>query len=308
MPLALVSPPAGAHLLSGLGDIDGFRHDDLGVSPAQGTFAGVRFGNTLDMAFAAKNPAVIVRTGTGNNNAHAAISRDGGKNWEAFAAEPAGSFNGGTIAVSADGKIIVWTARRGAAEFSRDGGTNWVECAGLSSGVRVIADTVNSSRFYAFYSRTGKFLYSTNGAENFFESAAAFSPSESRADGSENFGALAAAPEHEGDVWLALRGDGLYHSADGGADFANVKNVDEAGAIGFGKAADGKDFPAIFLAGKISGVTGVFRSTDAGSNWTRVNDDAHQFGAVTRLTGDPRVFGRVYLATSGRGVICGEGK
>src|ERR1035437_9268562 len=49
VPLALVSPPTGAHLISGVGDIDGFRHDDVDVSPAEGTFAGLRFASTRDI-------------------------------------------------------------------------------------------------------------------------------------------------------------------------------------------------------------------------------------------------------------------
>ena len=82
VPLALISPPAGAHLISGVGDIDGFRHDDLDVSPAEGTFAGPRLSSTRDLAFAANKPELIVRTGNGGGSmpAHAIISEDGGKN------------------------------------------------------------------------------------------------------------------------------------------------------------------------------------------------------------------------------------
>ena len=94
VPLALLSPPEGAHLLSGVGDIDGFRHDDLNRSPAQGAFDGPRYSNTEDMALAGKNPRIIVRTGTGRNNTvRAAISTDGGKTWGReiiLAAEPGG--------------------------------------------------------------------------------------------------------------------------------------------------------------------------------------------------------------------------
>jgi hypothetical protein len=39
VPLGLVSPQEGPHLLSAIGDYDGFRHDDLDVSPARGQFA-----------------------------------------------------------------------------------------------------------------------------------------------------------------------------------------------------------------------------------------------------------------------------
>jgi hypothetical protein len=40
--------------------------------------------------------------------------------------------------------------------------------------------------------------------------------------------------------------------------------------------------------------------------WTRVNDGQHQFGYINAMSGDPRVYGRVYLATGGRGVIIGN--
>jgi hypothetical protein len=145
VPLALISPPSGAHLLSGVGDIDGFRHDDVNVSPAEGNFRGPRFSNTEDLAFAGQNPAVIVRSGSGGNfGAHAVISVDGGKTWNALASDPGkSSFGAGSITISADGKIIVWTPRRAAPNFSSDKGKNWVPCVGLEHGIRVVADAVN---------------------------------------------------------------------------------------------------------------------------------------------------------------------
>ena len=306
VPLALISPPVGAHLLSGLGDIDGFRHDDLDASPAQGTFAGPLFSNTEDLAFAGKNPAIIVRTGTGGKGVHAAISTDGGENWNALAGDPPNSFGGGgTISISADGKIIVWTPRRGVSNFSANCGTNWAICAGLSQDLRVTADAENSSRFYAFDPRAGKIFTSTNGAENFTETGATL-PTENgfRFDG--NAATLSVAPENEGDLWLAFGTNGLFHSKNGGVNFVKLKNVQNASSVGFGKAASGKKFPVLYLSGKIENTQGLFRSVDAGATWVHINDEQHQYGFISRVTGDPRIFGRVYFATSGRGVIYGD--
>jgi hypothetical protein len=168
VPLALVSPPDGAHLLSGVGDIDGFRHDDLDASPATGTFDGPQFSNTEDLAFAGKNPSIVVRTGTGGTGIHAAISTNGGKTWAALRDEPTGfGRGGGNIAISADGAIIVWTSRGSEPFVSSDRGAHWTACADLSQGARVIADPVNPKCFYSFNVRTGKILASPDGAVNF---------------------------------------------------------------------------------------------------------------------------------------------
>jgi photosystem II stability/assembly factor-like uncharacterized protein len=305
VPLALISPPEGAHLLSGVGDIDGFRHDDLDVSPAEGTFAGPRYGNTEDLAFAAQKPSVILRTGTVNNqDVRAAFSRDGGHTWQELENEPPTGAGAGAIAVSADGKIIVWTPRGGEPYLTRDWGSNWVACAGLSSGDCVTADTVNPQFFYAFDSRSGNFCTSTNGAASFTAAAAVLPGQENPGYGR---GATASAtPGHEGDVWLVAHAGGLFHSTNGGASFTKLDRVQAADSLGQGRAAPGKNSPALFLGGIIGGVRALFRSDDSGANWVRINDDQHQYGYISHVTGDPRIFGRVYFATGGRGVIYGD--
>ena len=52
----------------------------------------------------------------------------------------------------------------------------------------------------------------------------------------------------------------------------------------------------------------VVRSDDKGATWVRINDDQHQWGFCTVIIGDPRVPGRVYIGTGGRGIIMGEPK
>jgi xyloglucan-specific exo-beta-1,4-glucanase len=74
--------------------------------------------------------------------------------------------------------------------------------------------------------------------------------------------------------------------------------------VAFGKAAPGATHPAVFLVGTVDGVDGVFRSDTTGSTWVRINDDKHRYGnAGDALAGDPRIWGRVYLGTNGRGIL-----
>jgi photosystem II stability/assembly factor-like uncharacterized protein len=309
VPLALISPPEGAHLLSGLGDIDGFRHDDSNESPANGTFEGPRFGNTEDLAYAGMKPLVMVRTGTAGrrSSVQAAISEDGGQTWRPLGREPGNSRGAGSIAMSADGKIIVLTPRRGSPWVTANAGATWTACANLTNGFRVIADPVNPSRFYSFDPRKAQVLASTNGAASFGPTGASFAS----ASGGERFGegrggVLYAAPGFEGDLWLAFRNRGLYYSTDGGTNFSKLDGVEGVDALGFGKSAREKGPSTLYLAGTVAKLHAIFRSDDAGQNWVRINDDQHQFGYISHVTGDPRIFGRVYCATGGRGVIYGD--
>ena len=297
--LELISPPKGAHLISAMGDIGGFRHDDLTVSPKSGMRANPTFNTTTGLDFAEKKPSVIVRTGsTGEKTSRGSISQDGGTTWQPFPAEPEGSKGEGTIAISADGGRMVWTPRQAGAFVSENGGSLWRPCAGLPEGLKVVSDRVNPMRFYAFDSKTGTLHKSDDGGVT-FSSQTELLPKQSAK--------LRLSPEREGEMWLASEG-GLFLSEDGGKHFVRRENVVTAGAIGLGKAAPGNPHMALYLTGKIKRgtgeIAGVFCSEDRGETWVRINDDAHQYGWLGQsVTGDPRIYGRVYIATNGRGIL-----
>ncbi|MGI4791948.1 MAG: WD40/YVTN/BNR-like repeat-containing protein [Janthinobacterium lividum] len=289
----ILSPPAGAHLVSALGDIGGFRHDDLSASPVSGIRKNPVMNTTDSMDFAEQNPLVIARVG-GSGPQYGAYSLDEDISWTPFAGEPAGTRGGGAIAVSADGSTFVWAPRGGALSYSRDRGATWTASTGADGNLQLTADRVNPLKFYALDSGAGKVYVSTDGGANFSATGAVIPTG----------GRLRAIPRHEGDLWLAAREHGLLHSTDGGGHFNQVVSVTEGYALGSGKAAPGKTYPALYLAGTVGGVKGVFRSDNSGATWVRINDDQHQYGWIGQVViGDPRLYGRVYLGTNGRGIL-----
>jgi len=77
--------------------------------------------------------------------------------------------------------------------------------------------------------------------------------------------------------------------------------------LSFGKAAPGKDYPAIFVSSGGGAGAGLYRSDDMGATWVKINDAQHQWGnTFTCIAGDPRVYGRLYVGTNGRGVLYGD--
>ena len=100
---------------------------------------------------------------------------------------------------------------------------------------------------------------------------------------------------------------GLFRSTDSGRTFAKLDFVDAADQLGFGHTPPGQTRTAIFLFGRVRGSADLlFRYDDAGRTWALLNDPRHRFGWIGVITGDPRVFGRIYVGTGGRGIVCGE--
>jgi xyloglucan-specific exo-beta-1,4-glucanase len=293
----LISPPSGAPLLSALGDLGGFRHGNLTAPTMMFTNPTFTTGTSLD--YAERNPAIIWRTGTGGSGgSNVAYSLDAGITWKP-AAQPAGA-SGGVIAVSSNGKTVVWSASSGPVRYSMNIGASWTPSSGIPDGAQVAADRVNPSKFYGF--SDGAFYVSVDDGHTFAVTAAAGLPASAR---------FKAAPDRQGHIWLAGSGPGgtygLWHSADSGQTFTRLATVEEADNVGFGKAAPGQKYMALYSSAKIGGVRGIYRSIDQGTSWTRVNDDQHQYGFTGQaITGDPRVYGRVYISTNGRGIIYGD--
>ncbi|WP_020139239.1 RICIN domain-containing protein [Streptomyces sp. 351MFTsu5.1] len=289
-----VSPPGAAALITSLGDQGGFVYDDVTKEPT-GRLTNPEIYNSTSVDFAQSNPSLVVRVGRGGAQ-DGALSTDGGHTWNGFKGEPVPSADSGHIAIAADGSSIVWAEAGQAPYRSTDRGASWSRVNGLGNDAVVVADRSSAGTFYSL--SNGTLYASTDGGATFG----------ARATGLPS-GKLSAVPGVAGDLWLSGSGKGLLHSTDGGRTFTTLSTVQSASALGFGKAAPGTSYQALYLLGTVKDVTGVFRSTDKGATWLRINDDAHQWGAIVSIgiiTGDPDTYGRVYIGTNGRGLQYGD--
>jgi photosystem II stability/assembly factor-like uncharacterized protein len=296
----VISPPSGAPLLSTVWDLDGFRHEDLTHSPSGGIFTNPQLTTGRSIDFAANDPNLLARVGWSDKAPiRGAYSKDNGVTWKPFASEPPSSHRGGgLIALSADGNTIVWSPDDGAPYLTTNWGSTWTQCIGLTEKMRVVSDRVNPLNFYSLNPDTGELLISTDAAHTF---TAHSTPIAHPVRDIE----IAPTPGLAGDLWISA-GNKLLHTSDSGTTFSTLEGLSAVHRLGFGKAAPGKSTPAIYLTGIVQETEGLFRSTDAGQTWLRIDDPSHQFGSKESITGDPRIFGRVYFGTGGRGILYGD--
>ncbi len=315
--ITLLSPslPGNAepHLYAGLGDIGCFRLDDFERSPIGGAMKQPEFSNCDALAIAAAKPGEMVRVGRSwtPGAAHGAVSHDGGVHWMPFATEPQGGERGGDAAISANGKALLWAVRGGPLAMSVDSGAHWrtLLLEGPRTALQVLGDMQKPDRFWVYAPQTGElFAVAGDGSVAIVTKAAPKS------------GTLRIPATAPGTSWIG-GGGGLFRSVDGGARWTAVDTVASVIAVGFGKPrleAAGAP-PVIYLAGAVARTpdahatgkdaersAGIYRSLDDGATWERIDDREHRFASVEQITGDPRLFGRVYLGTNGRGVLVGE--
>jgi hypothetical protein len=94
----------------------------------------------------------------------------------------------------------------------------------------------------------------------------------------------------------------VMRSIDGGATWSVVPDVLEAYSFGFGKEAPASSYPAIYIAGWVDNVWGIWHSDDEGQNWTQIGEwPLGSLDHIKAVEGDMNTYGVVYVGFSGSG-------
>jgi xyloglucan-specific exo-beta-1,4-glucanase len=300
--LSLAVPPitsgtgSNVKLISGVGDIGGFTHTDL-QTPTQ-MFLTPRFTTTSSIDYAELDPKQAIRVGTSSLDLYETFcnignSNDGGLTWNKLNINFDSTFTSGSVAMSSKGTTILWAA---SGKTPVCGSFYGLKATNLPIDVQIASDRVNDSVFYAIKDS----VFYTGYDANFTASAKKLPFSTAK---------MKAVPGFKGHIWLPAGKSGLWYTTDGGVTVKQIDTtvVQSSDVIGYGKAASGATYPAMYMTGKVSGTSGVFQSIDQGATWVRINDDRHQFGSINyAITGDMRQYGIVFVGTNGRGVVYGD--
>jgi len=309
VPLELVSPLVGAPLVSAIGDIDGFRHDDLFASPAGG-FHKPAGGTSPSVDYAALKPEIMVRSHW--NDKRGSCSTDGGRTWSLFETAPNDAAPG-YVSISADASSILfmsspqdpqWMSEEARAKlvndarprYSNDFGKTWNPVEGLPQGNwHPVADPVLPNTFYVYCGKNGKVYRSDDGG-------ARFTVTKTLQSGG---GKITAVPGREGHLFIP-HWNCLYFSDNGGQSFSKLQGLDNTYEVAVGAPLSPGGDPALYVWAKNHGSEGIYMSADYGKTWEQINNNYQHFGRINTMAADQNVPGRVYLGTGGRGIVVGD--
>lgn len=298
----------------------------LAGSPANPAFVATNASDTRTFCCAEDGDAIL-----------ASYSLDGGRHWTRFPTlpQPPGTkaedpwrMSFGMIAVSSsDTNNLIWAPSFNRSPFyTRDLGINWKRVSlpgetlpftGSHAALHLqrktlVADPVEPATFYWWHSGDGDnpallgLWKTTDGGEHWERvHDGAIAPHHDKS------AKLRAVPGRAGHLFFTSGVYGpfdtrLRHSSDGGRHWRAL-DIDWVDDIAFGKPARGGGHPTLFVAGRIDGRYGLWRSTDAAASWQQIGRfPVGSLDQVTVMAGDPDVFGRVYLGFKGSGWVYGE--
>lgn len=329
----LIVPPGGKPIIA-VQDRGVFRSESPELFPAtHGPFRDVSIRHVWAADYAATDPSYIAIIANGGATDKSAFSTDSGRTWTPFAANTPAHLPGnigGSIAVSSPTNMVWAPANNGRPFFTRDGGRSW-QLAQFPADLPVsgelgwsfslyqnrhvfAADRVLAGTFYAYNYGPSKHLAvaglyrSGDGGATWSKVGAGFGTPGAMG----NSARLATVPGQAGHLFFAVgtaRGPRPYkvplkRSKDGGRSWQNIPQTQEVWAIGFGKAAPGKTYPTIFMAGFANGdrEPAIYRSIDEAATFQKlVSYPAGNVDGIRAIAGDMTTYGRVYYGFSGSG-------
>lgn len=343
--LNVYSPPSGdVRCIDIIGDLGGFVFGDLDKEP-ENSFAndrGDRYITCLNADFSDKNPRFFAATPRGNwtglTKGGIIVTHDQGISFKLLK-YPIGisetidelveqiqkpNVDSGWVAVTADSKRIVWAIsgmRRGfftdSVVYTDDEGESWKQSCFIGScdydkepvPIKIYSCREDENFLWALNDKGTVFVSQDKGA-TFNETAISgdsfFEPNDGHH--TNNFEARAE-PGKRRVLWAAFLNSGLIKLEYKDGIVSSLRLTapeDKVRGIGFGKPKPECDHQTVFTAGVIGGEYGFWRSTDHAKSFERINTDRQCFGTIISISGDPREFGRVYIATGSKGLITGS--
>lgn len=326
----IVVPPGGSPLYFAW-DRPVFKLDNVDAFPAT---HGPNRNQPIIMGwsgdYVAANPRFVIGLINYGGREESGYSTDGGTTWTKFASVPAevtaGKFSGSIAAATEDN--FVWVpSNHGNPWVTQDRGVTWTKISipgvpltgetgfGFAYYLNrqiITADKSAPNTFYLYNTLPAAIgVYrSTNGGRDWTRMTTT-----EIASGSGFNAKLSSVPGKAGHLFFTSGNQSgtnpantkFMRSTDGGATWTEVANVLEVYSYGFGKAATGSDYPAIFIAGYVNRVWGLWRSDDNAANWVKIGDyPLGNFDLIKTVAGDMDRFGRVYVGFSGSGAAYAE--
>jgi len=276
------------------------------------TYGAPRIKDATGLAFCETDPNIVVRSGPNHfGSAVAGYSLDGGFTWQEFETTPLEGKNGlaCVVAVACEKNedtgfpTIMWVQGNLNVKLSRDMGKTW-EILPFESPITaridrnfnlLETDKVNKDKMY-IVGKDGILHVTDDGGKTWYDG---FAMPQKVDEKGNTF--VKSAPGIENELWVSVADGGLYRSSDGGKTLNEIKGMAECKAFGWGKAMTGSEYPTAFIYASYQDEKGIYRSTDMGKTWVRIDPESFVLKSCVSLEGDRRNEGVVYFGHSGTG-------